>query len=143
MFDSLYGHRISFSNLHNPSSRTTALGSTDPPKELSTINLPRGKGRTEHKADKLTEIYETTVWKMWDPRCLNPYGSPCPVIGTILFLWKWWWPKSSTARNIPEEDEENQEGSSGKTVAISTEIRKEYFPHTNPERYHYINLFGV
>jgi hypothetical protein len=36
---------IGFSNWPNPSSRTMALGSTQPLTEMSTKNLPGGKGR--------------------------------------------------------------------------------------------------
>jgi hypothetical protein len=35
-----------------------ALGSTRPLTELSTKNLPWGKGRAEHKADNLNAICE-------------------------------------------------------------------------------------
>jgi hypothetical protein len=40
-FDSRCGHSIFF-NLPNPSSRTMALGSTQPLTEMSTRNLPEG-----------------------------------------------------------------------------------------------------
>jgi hypothetical protein len=43
---------IGFFNLPNPSSRTMALGSTRPLTEMNTRNLPGGKGRPAHKADK-------------------------------------------------------------------------------------------
>jgi hypothetical protein len=45
-----------------------ALGSTQPVTEMSTRNLPEGKGRPERKADNLTAICEPIVWKMWEPR---------------------------------------------------------------------------
>jgi hypothetical protein len=38
-----------------------ALGSTEPPTEMSNRNLSGGKGRPERKDDNLTAIYETTV----------------------------------------------------------------------------------
>jgi hypothetical protein len=41
-------------NLPNPSSRTMALGSTQPLTEESTRNLPGGKGRPARGADNLT-----------------------------------------------------------------------------------------
>jgi hypothetical protein len=50
-----------FLNLPNPSSRTTALGSTQPLTEMSTRNLPGGKGRPARGADNLTAIYEPIV----------------------------------------------------------------------------------
>jgi hypothetical protein len=51
---------IGFFNRPNPSSRTTTLGSTQPLTEMSTRNLPEGKGRPERKAD-LTAIFEPIV----------------------------------------------------------------------------------
>jgi hypothetical protein len=38
-----------------------AQGSTQPVTELSTRNLPGGKGRPTRKADNLTAIYEPIV----------------------------------------------------------------------------------
>jgi hypothetical protein len=55
----------------NPSSCTMVLVSTQPLPEMSTRNLPRGKGRLAHKADNLTIICEPTVQKMWELRCLT------------------------------------------------------------------------
>jgi hypothetical protein len=48
-----------------------ALGSTQPLTEMSTRNLPGGKGRPARKADNLTAICEPIVWKMWEPRRLT------------------------------------------------------------------------
>jgi hypothetical protein len=45
-------------NLPNPSSRTMALGSTQPLTEMSTRNLPGGKKRLARKADNLAAICE-------------------------------------------------------------------------------------
>jgi hypothetical protein len=45
----------------DPSSRTVALGSTQPVTEMSTSNLPGGKGRPARKADNLTVICEPIV----------------------------------------------------------------------------------
>jgi hypothetical protein len=53
------------------SSRTMALGSTQPLTEMSTRNLPGDKGWPESKADNLTAICEPIVWKMWEPRRLT------------------------------------------------------------------------
>jgi hypothetical protein len=50
---------IGFFNLPNPSSHTMALRSTQPLTEMSTGNLPGGKGRLTRKADNLTAICET------------------------------------------------------------------------------------
>jgi hypothetical protein len=46
-------------NWPNPSSRTIALGSTQLLTEMSTRNLPGGKGRPAREADNLTAICET------------------------------------------------------------------------------------
>jgi hypothetical protein len=48
-------------NLPNPSSHTMALGSTQPLTEMSTRNLPGGKGWPPRGADNLTAICEPTV----------------------------------------------------------------------------------
>jgi hypothetical protein len=48
-------------NLPNPSSRTMALGSTQPPTEMSTRNLPGGKKRPARRADNLAAICEPNV----------------------------------------------------------------------------------
>jgi hypothetical protein len=50
---------ILFLNWPNPSSRTMILGSTQPLTELSTRNLPGGKGRPARKADNLTAASTT------------------------------------------------------------------------------------
>jgi hypothetical protein len=52
---------IGFFNWPNPSSRAVALGSTQPVTELSTRNLPGGKGRPASKGDNLTAICELIV----------------------------------------------------------------------------------
>jgi hypothetical protein len=49
---------IGFFNLPNLSSRTMALGSTQPLTEMSTRNLPGGKKRPASGADNLTAICE-------------------------------------------------------------------------------------
>jgi hypothetical protein len=62
---------IGFFNSPNPSSRTLALGLSQPLTEMSTRNLPGGKGRLARGADSLTAICEPTVYKMWEPRRLT------------------------------------------------------------------------
>jgi hypothetical protein len=62
---------IGFFNWPNPCSRTMALGSTQLLTEMSTRNLPGGKGRPARKADHLTAIRESVVWKIWEPRRLT------------------------------------------------------------------------
>jgi hypothetical protein len=49
-----------------------AMESTQPLTEMSTMNLPGGRGRPARKAVNLNAIYEPTVWKMWEPRILTP-----------------------------------------------------------------------
>jgi hypothetical protein len=48
-----------------------ALGSTQSLAEISTKNLPGDHGRTARKADNLTAICETILYKMWEPRRLT------------------------------------------------------------------------
>jgi hypothetical protein len=50
-----------FFNLPNISSRNMALGSSQPLTEMSTRNLPAGKGRLACKADNITAISEQIV----------------------------------------------------------------------------------
>jgi hypothetical protein len=52
---------VGFLNWLNPSNHTVALGSTQPLTEMSTRNLPGGKGRPESEADNLTAICEPMV----------------------------------------------------------------------------------
>jgi hypothetical protein len=52
-----------------------ALGSTQPLTEMSTRNLPVGKGRSASGADNLTAICEPIVWKMWKP--VGVYSTEC------------------------------------------------------------------
>jgi hypothetical protein len=47
---------LDFFNIANPSSHTMALGSTQPLREMSNRNLPRGKGRSDRKVDNPTAI---------------------------------------------------------------------------------------
>jgi hypothetical protein len=62
---------IAFVSLHNPSSRTTALRSTQSLTEMSTRNLSVDKGQPMLKADNLTAICEPIIYKMWEPRRLT------------------------------------------------------------------------
>jgi hypothetical protein len=50
-----------FFNRPNPSSRTMALGSTQPLTEMSSRNLPGGKGRPARKTGNFTPICESIV----------------------------------------------------------------------------------
>jgi hypothetical protein len=51
-----------------------ALGSTKPLTEMSTKNLPGGKGRPARRADNLAAIYEQNVWKCGASTSHNPKG---------------------------------------------------------------------
>jgi hypothetical protein len=52
---------VDFLNLPNPSSRTMALGLTQPLTEMSTRNLPGGKKWPARRADNLAAICEPIV----------------------------------------------------------------------------------
>jgi hypothetical protein len=54
---------VNFFSLPNPSSRTMAVGSTQPLTRMSTRNLPGGKKRPARRPDNLAAIYESNVWK--------------------------------------------------------------------------------
>jgi hypothetical protein len=74
-----------FFNLPNPSSRTMTLGSTQPLTEMSTRNLPGGKGRPARKADNLTAIYEPTVYRKCGSLDVSqPYALNSGFINKIL-----------------------------------------------------------
>jgi hypothetical protein len=62
---------IGFFNWSNLSSHTMALGSTQPQREMSTRNLPGGKGRQVRKVDDLTAVCEPIFYKIWEPWCLR------------------------------------------------------------------------
>jgi hypothetical protein len=52
---------IAFFNWPNPSSRATALRSSQPLTEMSIFNLPGDKGRPARKADNPTAICESII----------------------------------------------------------------------------------
>jgi hypothetical protein len=52
---------LDFFSLPNPSSRTMALGFTQPITEISTRDLPGGKRRPTGKADNVTAICEPII----------------------------------------------------------------------------------
>jgi hypothetical protein len=59
----LFPDEVDSFNLPNPSSRTMALGSTQPLTEMNTRNLPGGIKRPARRADNLAAIYEPNVRK--------------------------------------------------------------------------------
>jgi hypothetical protein len=78
---------VDFFNLPNPSSRTMALGSTQPLTEMSTRNLPGGKGRPARKADNLTKMCEPIAYKNVEaPTSHSPIGLHGPLQGYLLPL---------------------------------------------------------
>jgi hypothetical protein len=52
---------VDFFNSPNPSSRTMALGSTQPLTKMSSRDLPGGKKRPARRAHNLAAIYEPNV----------------------------------------------------------------------------------
>jgi hypothetical protein len=76
---------IGFFNLPNPSSRSMAPGSTRSLTEMSTRNIPGGKGRPVRKGDNLTAICAPIVYrKCRSVDVSQPYGPPWPVTGAAL-----------------------------------------------------------
>jgi hypothetical protein len=54
--------------------------------EMSTRNLPGGKGRSAREVDNITAICEPIVWKMWEPRRLTALWAFTACYGIALLL---------------------------------------------------------
>jgi hypothetical protein len=65
---------VHFFNLHNRSSRTMAMGSTDPLTEMSTRNLPGGKKRPARRADNLAPSMSRMSENVGASTSRNPKG---------------------------------------------------------------------
>jgi hypothetical protein len=82
--------RGGFLNVPNPSSRTMALGSTQPLTEMSIRNFSENKKRPARGADNLTAMWAVEMWK---PRRLTALSATTDCYRdsftfTLLFRWK-------------------------------------------------------
>jgi hypothetical protein len=77
---------ISF-NLPNPSSRIMALESTQPLTEISTRDLPGGKGRPARKANFIAICDEPMSRNFGNFDVLQPYGPSRHVTGLALLFF--------------------------------------------------------
>jgi hypothetical protein len=75
---------VGFFNLPNRSSRTMALGWTQPLTEMSTRNFPGGKKRPVPRADNLAAIYGAECLKMWEPQPLAILRTSTACTGKTL-----------------------------------------------------------
>jgi hypothetical protein len=65
---------IGFFGWPNPYIRTMAMGPTQLLTEMSTKNLPGGKGRPVHKADSLTAMWADCLENVGTSTSYNPMG---------------------------------------------------------------------
>jgi hypothetical protein len=83
--DSIPDEVIRFFNWLKPSSRTIALGSTQPLTEMSTRNLPESSGWQARKADNLTAV-SRFLRKSVSLKVTQPYGPPRPLNEIVSLL---------------------------------------------------------
>jgi len=68
-----------FFHLHKPSSRTMALGSTQPLTEMSTRNTPWGLRQLVRRADNPTTFMCWLSWNLGASTSWSPLGLSRPV----------------------------------------------------------------
>jgi hypothetical protein len=88
-------------SLPNPSSRTVALGSTQPLTEMRIKNILGGKGRPARKADYLTAVCEPIIYKMWEPQPFtNLWASTACYRHSFAFLPFYWFMVAASTVNL-------------------------------------------